>query len=190
MDTDVHYLYLIVKDCGSRYIGVSTDPKNRFKQHLTGRGNPYLINSNSKLFIIDSGEKDYIYNLEIEYIEELKPELNRASGGQGGFTGNYALGENHGNSKLTTKDIIDIIDSFNEGCSIKELADLYSISYSCCNRICNRKSWKHIDKPVQKISKEKLIDTAKALKNKNVPISTIAELLGVHRSTVYNYINK
>jgi len=58
-----------------------------------------------------------------------------------------AKGENHGNAKLKTNQVLEIIKLYAQSAiSRKDLADTYNVSESCIDKIVDNKSWKHIDR--------------------------------------------
>lgn len=192
MNDYLHYLYRIIRKDGKKYIGVSVDPHKRLAQHVKGRGNRYLKGEVDLILeIIVSGTKEEIYSLERDYILEEQPELNIAEGGSGGFSGNPAIGSNHGRSKLTEKDVLDIRKRINSGEKQKDLSREYKVSPGTIYSIWSNRKWKHVGGPTKKVlNKKTLIEESKRLRAEGLSYQKIADKLSIHRSTVYNYINR
>ena len=137
----MHYLYLITRDDGEQYVGVSKYPEERFKRHISIRGpNPYLRNKNCHLSILNKGSESLMYSLEKELIATNKFKLN-TSPGRGG---NY-LGELHPSSKLTKKDVILIVKLLNEGMlSNAQIAKKFNVTKGVITQILKGKTWSHL----------------------------------------------
>jgi len=57
---------------------------------------------------------------------------------------NAPLGERHPRAKLMNKDILDIRQSYREGCIQKELALGYGVSRQLISQVVTRRIWKHV----------------------------------------------
>ena len=55
-------------------------------------------------------------------------------------------GENHGKSKLTEQDIINIRKLYRDGNTQIEISKIYSVSNMCISHIVNNKRWKHMSR--------------------------------------------
>lgn len=192
MEEKVHYLYIITRSDGCRYIGVSIDPIHRMQQHILGQGSIHLAGyKNSTIDIICQGNKDYIYKLEKAYIKEERPELNISEGGYGGDSGNAARGENHGHSKLLEKDIVSIRERVYSGESYHSLAEEFNISYTSIYAVCTGKTWKHVGGPITsfKNNKKELVKRVKELFNEGLSGREITEILPISLTSAYRYLH-
>lgn len=192
MKEKLHYLYIITRSDGCKYVGVSTDPEYRLQQHILGQGSIYLVGETSAaLDIICQGSREYIYSLERAYIKENKPELNISEGGHGRDSGNAAKGETHGHSKLLEKDIVSIRERVYNGESYYKLAEEYGVSYASIYAVCTGKTWKHVGGPITsfKNNKKELVKRVKELFDKGLSGREIAEILPISQTSVYRYRN-
>ncbi len=186
----IHYLYVITRPDGCKYVGVSMDPQARLHQHISGNGSIYLQGHvGSTIEIICQGNKKYIYDLERAYIKENRPELNISEGGYGGDSGNAARGEAQGLSKLLEKDIVNIRERVYNGESYYDLAIEYGVSHATIYALCTGKTWKHIGGPITsfKHKKQELIKKVKELFNEGLSGREIAEILPISINSVYRY---
>lgn len=187
-----HYLYLITRDDGEKYVGVSIHPDKRLKQHIAGKGSKHLKGyDNLKLSILAEGEKDYIYGLEDAAIIEHEARLNIAIGGFGGNTGNYKYGEDNKSSKVS-EDIVKKIRliALDSKITYKSISDKYNISKETVRDICRGRTWKSISGHTCKA--RKIIDKEQIalLYSSGISPDNIACQLDCSRSTVYNYLRK
>lgn len=190
MNKKIHYLYLITRRDGLRYVGVSINPMYRFKRHILGCGNIYLVgHSDASIKILSQGNREYIYNLEREYIKQNNPELNISEGGYGGDSGNAAKGEKNGHSKLLEKDIISIRERVFNGEPYKEIAKEYGVTYPTIYSACIGKTWKHVGGPISsfKPNKQQIIDKVKELTSIGLSAKEIANTLSISVNSVYRY---
>jgi predicted GIY-YIG superfamily endonuclease/DNA-binding CsgD family transcriptional regulator len=185
---DLHYLYLITRDDGSTYIGVTNNIKNRMSQHKTGHGSSELKNREFNYEILEKGSKDYIYSLEELKIKELSPSLNKAPGGYGG---SYIKGSEHWNTSLTDQTVLDIKEELliNRNISYKCLSTKYNTTESVIEQIASNKTWKHIGPiipPRYVMSKDtELQEKVRKLWCEDGKTNEeIGNILGVHKSTV------
>jgi predicted GIY-YIG superfamily endonuclease/transposase len=194
MEQKTHYLYVITRDDGCKYIGVSIDPNSRLQQHIQGNGSIHLVGrKNLSLEVICEGRKEYIYNLERAYIKENRPELNISEGGYGGDSGNAAKGEKNGQAKLLEKDIVDIREKIHYGVDCySNLAKKYGVSKHTIYAVCIGKTWKHIGGPLTsfKGNKKELIKKVKELFNEGLSGREITEILPISLTSVYRYRNQ
>lgn len=185
-----HYLYVVTRLDGCKYVGVSIDPEHRLRQHISGQGSIHLSGHiGAILEIICQGSKDYIYNLERAYIKESRPELNISEGGHGGYSGNAAKGENHGHSKLLEKDIVLIRERVYNGESYYTLGEEYGVSFNSIYAVCTGKTWKHMGGPITsfKNNKQELVKKVKELFDQGLSGREIAEILPISITSVYRY---
>ena len=192
MGTQTHYLYIITRTDGCKYVGVSIDPKYRFKRHILGKGSIHLIgHTDATIEIICQGSKEYIYGLERDYIKQNKPELNISEGGEGGDSGNAARGENHGHSKLLEKDIVTIRERVFNGELYREIAKEYGVSHATIYSACVGKTWRHAGGPISslKSNRPELIKRVKELFDEGLSGREIAEILPISMTSAYRYRN-
>ena len=57
---------------------------------------------------------------------------------------NSAKGANNVKSKLTELDILEIRKLHSAKISIKEIAELYQVSYGCIAKAARKETWKHL----------------------------------------------
>jgi len=63
--------------------------------------------------------------------------------------GTTAHGERHGTSKLTTKDVLEIISLLRQGAlNYKQIADRFGVSITPIHHIAQKKTWKHIEREI------------------------------------------
>ena len=160
-----HYLYLITRDDDAQYIGVTNNVPKRILEHYKGRGSKFLKNTQFSHVIIASGTSEYIYSLEKEYIETLRPELNIAKGGYGG---NGSSGSTHWNSSLTEKQVLEIktILLADKLISYNILAKIYNVSYGTIEQIAYNNTWKSTGPSIPK-------------RDKHPPVSKNEYLIGI-----------
>ena len=190
MEEKIHYLYIITRPDGCKYVGVSIDPNHRLEQHILGQGSIHLVGQTySTIEIICQGNKDYIYNLERAYIKENRPELNISEGGYGGDSGKAAKGENHGHSKLLDRDIVGIRERVYNGESCRKLAEEFGVSHMSIYAVCTGKTWKHIGGPIVsfKNNKQELIKKVKELFDEGFSGREIADMLPISQTSAYRY---
>lgn len=190
MEEKVHYLYVITRSDGCKYVGVSIDPQYRLQQHIMGQGSIYLVGEvEATIEIICQGNKEFIYDLERAYIKENRPELNISEGGYGGNSGNAAKGEKHGHSKLLEKDIVTIRERAYNGESYYKLAEEYGVSHASIYAVCTGKTWKHIGGPITsfKNRKEELVKRVRELFDEGLSGREIADILPISQTSVYRY---
>lgn len=187
----MHYLYLITRQDGCRYVGVSIDPMHRLQQHILGHGSIYLIGqTDASIEVICQGRKDYIYNLERDYIKKNRPELNISEGGHGGNSGNAARGENNGHSKLLEKDIVSIRERvYYNSEPYSNIAKEYEVSSHTIYAVCTGKTWKHVGGPITsfKNNKKELVKRVKELFDEGLSGREISEILPVSITSTYRY---
>ena len=53
-------------------------------------------------------------------------------------------GENHYRSKLTEKQVIEILEIYSKGTTYKQLSKIFNVSYGVIWKIINKINWKHI----------------------------------------------
>lgn len=185
---EVHYLYLITRDDGATYIGVTNNIQNRMAQHKIGRGSSELKNRTFVYQILEEGGKQYMYSLEELKIKELNPSLNKAPGGYGG---SYVRGSQHWNASLTENEVLKLKAELieNRNINYRYLSTKYNTSESVIEQIASNKTWKHVGPKIPPryvmLKDEELQEKVKQLwcveGKTNEEIGT---LLGVHKSTI------
>jgi DNA-binding MarR family transcriptional regulator len=80
----------------------------------------------------------HIYN---QLSDENKEKINYNKNNN--FITIKAFGENHGQTKLTEKDVLFIRSQYKKK-SMSQLAKIYNVSLSTISRIIYRKTWQHI----------------------------------------------
>lgn len=139
MDKILHYLYLIIDEENRKYIGVTNNPDRRYREHC----NSDKFLSNIIFNVICEGNKNFIYYLEKKYVEKYNPYYNKTSGGIGG---NGCKGEEHWNSFLKGKDIINIRELYATKIYTQfEIGKMYNIDNIRVSQITTGKDWKHIE---------------------------------------------
>lgn len=188
----MHYLYLITRDDGETYVGVTQYPFRRMTQHFTGRGSKELAGRVFIHDIIAEGSEDDIFKAEQEYIKVYKPSLNKAAGGWGGNTGGRKGEENHF-AKITNEIVLDIRNFAynNPKMTQNNIAEMFNVSRETVSNICLGKTWTHIGGPISnrvssKYSEEEFLEAYKL----NPSPSHLATKLNISRSTVYNLIKR
>ena len=79
-----------------------------------------------------------LYNLEVcTHLENMRHAIKT------GLLKNY--GEHSASSKLKDEDIIEIRSLRNKGYKLKDIANLFDISFQHVSDIANNKKWKHIN---------------------------------------------
>lgn len=140
---DTHYVYLITRDDGKKYVGVTKDLHKRMLEHYKGRGNKDLFNREFSYIILDQGTRIDMYNKECKYIEEHTATLNIA---KGGFGGNGSCGSNHWNSRLTEDQVLEIkkILIIDAKRTYKSISVDYGVTVGTIEQIASNKTWKHL----------------------------------------------
>lgn len=187
----IHYLYLITRKDGEKYIGVTSDITRRIGQHKNGNGNKYLAGTEFTVEILKEGTETVIYSLEEEYILKYNCTLNIAKGGVGG---NGQKGIDSFNAKLTETDVLEIKNILINLIDIpyREIAEFYNVAETSISSIANNTTWKHIGptmagrghKQISDITIEKIID----LYLSGMTERNIALQLNISKSTVFRYV--
>lgn len=148
--TKTHYLYLITRDDGEKYVGVTIDPSRRKLDHSKGRGSKHLVGREFSFEILDMGNKEYIYGLEAKAIQDNGCTLNIAPGGIYSF--NPVYGEKHPLSILSEDAVIEIKNELtkNRSINITNLANKYGVSRNCISAVANNHNWKDVGLAVPK----------------------------------------
>ena len=194
MEEKIHYLYSIVRSDNKEYIGVSIYPKLRLKAHMAGRGNIHLKNrTDLTQRVLACGTSDYIYRLEKALIYSINPELNIASGGQGGFCGKSKLGSDNHFAKLSEAHVIEIrnLAKDNPKVTYECLGEVFEVSRETIGDICRGRTWKHIEGPIVLCKKPKY-DEGLIIKNylEGSSVISLAKLYSVSRHTIYNILRR
>jgi DNA invertase Pin-like site-specific DNA recombinase len=190
MSEKTHYLYLITREDGEQYIGVTCEIKKRMYAHRSGYGNKNLAFKKFSYEILEEGEEHYIYSIEESYIQKYKCSLNRAKGGN---CGPQLSGEDHGNALLSEKEVLKIkellLDKKN---TYSDIARKYQVSESTISNIANNKTWTKVGPAIlskrkpSKISSD-TIENILNLWNAGNPRSFIVKELGVSKTSVYEH---
>jgi predicted DNA-binding protein (UPF0251 family) len=186
----LHYLYLITRSDGERYVGVSKHPDRRAWQHKNGYGSSELANHEFDLEIISEGLESEMYELEISAIKAYQCTLNKVPGGK---CGHGLVGSKNGRAKLTESDVKLIKKLIHDGISQKEVASRFGVSRQTIGGIATGANWKHVDGPVTKgriIVPEDLRCQLKALKRAGFNCAEIAQQTGLKYATVYSHVRE
>jgi len=190
MSSKVHYLYLITREDGERYVGVSMHPDDRLLQHKR-QGNIHLRGQeNLRMDILLSGDEEFIYSKEQEYIEKYKCSLNIAPGGGGAFATHSRVGTLNPAAKFTEQQVLDIRHRYANGESQQQLADFYGRPKVTISKIVSGSTWKHVGGPVSKKhspSTPALISEMKKLVSEGYSYREVGKMLDVSYVTVYNH---
>jgi len=192
---DLHYLYLITRDDGEKYVGVTINPHKRKQEHFSGRGNKHLINRIFNMEILDTGSREHIYGLESEAIRSHNCSLNIAPGGR--FSFNPVRGEQSHFAILNEEIVLEIKQALlqNRNINYDALAKKYSVSRNTISGIANNRNWKHVGPTIPKrtgiINNEGFISTVKKLwLEDRLTIGQIAGLTGKGRGTISRIVSK
>lgn len=187
----LHYLYLITRDDGEKYVGVTVDPKRRKTDHHNGRGSKFLFERNFTMDILLEGSEDYIYGKEQEYIERYEASLNIAIGGNKGpgFIGEYVW-----TAILKEEDVVKVKHLLlDTNKSYTDIANELSISRDIVVSIGLNKAWRHVlpdlvlpDRAQQELSEE-TINTILTLRKSGLSYNKIAEQTNVSYGTARNW---
>lgn len=186
----MHYLYLITRDDGEQYVGVTNNIKRRMWQHKNGYGSSYLKDKNFCYEILLEGSESFIYSKEPEYISKLSTSLNKSPGG---YNIAPSFGESNGRALLKEKEIIEIVNRINKGETQESIAKDYGVDRSQISNIATGKTWSHLNLNISPLNK-RVAPLTEAIKNKiiylakeGVSISEIAKVLNLKYGTVYAY---
>lgn len=190
MNEEIHYLYLITREDGETYIGVSKHPDRRKMEHYSSaNGCKDLRHRNFTMKLLCAGEKEYIYNLERLTIKEFEPSLNKAPGGS--FAFNHIKGEEHPFAILNDDVVLEIKNILvaDRNFSIQKLADKYGVSRTCIAHIANNKTWKHLGPIIPPktgiATNEKFIEKVKDMwLNQRLTNKQIANMTGRSYATI------
>lgn len=188
----IHYLYLITRDDGEKYVGVSHSPDVRVHAHIMGRGNKYLKNRKCSYKILLKGPEKLIYNLEPIFIE-IFGTLNIAKGGIGGACGDERRGQFSSGAKLNEKQVLQIRLLASQGLSDKTIAEQFPVSRTCIGDIRRGKTWQNVGGPLTKSSYYKsntVKNQAIQLAESGVKSKDIVKQLGISKTTLWRYIRK
>ena len=196
MNEEIHYLYLITRDDGETYIGVSKDPNRRKNQHYkSANGCSELNNRSFSMEILCAGSRECIYDLERKAVDLLKPSLNKAPGGR--FAFNPSQGDTHPFSVLNSEVVLEIKQILinNRNTNLNEIANKYGVSRNCISNIANNRTWKHVGPSIPKRTcienNSEFIEEVKDLwLNKRLTNSEIADKTGRSYSTIRRITGK
>lgn len=183
-----HYLYLVTRNDGEQYIGVSSELSKRMYAHKKGYGNKNLAGRDFSYSILVEGEESFIYSIEEEYIKKYKCSLNVAKGGN---AGPQLKGESHGNALLSEIEVLAIKALLIESdLTYTQIADMYKVSKSTISNIANNRTWTNTGRFIEgKRKPNKINDTDKKkvidLWNEGYPRSEIVKITGVKKTSVH-----
>ncbi len=142
---ETHYLYLITRDDGEFYVGVTNNPRRREREHRSNSktGNKYLKGHDFEFKILCEGLKEYIYSIEDATIIAYKAKLNSAKGGD---LPTVSRGELNHSSKLIASDIHKIKYAYKYGYSHAEIADVFGVTRENIGAVVRGETWKSVDK--------------------------------------------
>ena len=196
----LHHLYVITRTDGEQYVGVTNDLDRRLYEHQhTNRGNIHLKGeSNLKMDIVVSGEREYIYGLETETISKYKAKLNIHPGGCFPHNEPNRAGQKNGRAKFTEEEVIDIRNSHFNGESQTSLAERYGRPKVTISKVVTGDTWKSVSGPISKPSQGKRPDALseetktqiKKLRKEGMSGDKVAKLLNIGKTTVYRYEEK
>ena len=184
-----HYLYLVTRDDGELYIGVTTNINKRMYSHKYGTGNKHLKGREFTYEILETGSKEFIYGIEDVYINKYSASLNVAKGGNSGPS---LSGEDHGYAILTSSEVLQIKDLIinRPDLTYDDIGVTYKVSRSTISNIANNNTWQNVGPSVntsRKITKipedkrKKIID----LWDSGTSRPKIAEITGISKTSVY-----
>ncbi len=186
------HLYLITREDGEKYVGVSKHPDIRLTDHYHGRGSKHLKKQpNLKMEIVMSGEESFIYEHEEFAIKFFKAKLNIAKGGFGGDNGIDKRGQLSTSAKLTESDVLELRELAAKGITDAELGLRFEISKANAGAIRRGKTWQNTAGPLTQSTYYKAPDVkvkVLELHASGMRTKIIAETMGIHRSTVHRYI--
>lgn len=141
----IYYLYLITRDDGERYVGVTKDPHRRGWQHRNGYGSSELKNRDFILEILEEGSEEEMYKLENAAIKAYECSLNKMVGGK---FGHGLEGSTNGRAKLNEADVYLIKVLVSQKIPQKEIAKRFGVSRQTIGGIATGANWKHVDGPI------------------------------------------
>jgi predicted GIY-YIG superfamily endonuclease len=186
----IHYLYLITRLDGERYVGVTKDPHRRGWQHRNGYGSSELKGQDFTLEILEEGEESFIYLLEDAAIKAYKCSLNKVVGGK---FGHGLQGIANGRAKLTEADVYLIKCLAAKKIPQKEIAERFGVSRQTIGGIATGANWKHVKGPItygRSCVPEELRCQLKYLKEKGMNAAEIARHTGLKYTTVYSHVRE
>jgi len=192
----MHYLYLITRDDGEQYVGVSQYPSRRMKEHFAGNGSRELKGRSFTYDILQEGKEFKIFQAERDYILEYKPGLNKAAGGHGGRTCDQT-GVNNPQAKLSETEVIAIRNLAAKGMLYKEIANRYNITQPTVSAITTGLTWKNVGGPrthnprrdnggSQRTNADTIM-RIKELRSSGLSFAKIAKELNVSASTAHKW---
>lgn len=184
----MHYLYLITRDDGEKYVGVSIHPDKRAYEHKFGKGSIYLKHRDFVMEVIAEGSYEYIYGLEETAIQAFNATLNIAKGGIGGM-----VGSRNGRSKLKEDQVSLIKELAFNGVPHVKLAEQFGVSRQTIGGIANGTNWKSVAGPIsynRRIVTEEERDMLKELKRTGLSCTEIAKQTGIKFATVYSHVRE
>lgn len=135
-----------------RYIGISTRPNERKREHLRGDNSKSLIHKALNKYGIDGFKYEILaetnireeaFELEKNFIQKFgshKVGYNMTTGGENGPS---LIGSEHPASRITEETAQSIID---DSCSASKAAKKYKVGYASVLDIRTGRRWKHLDR--------------------------------------------
>lgn len=185
-------MYIITRNDGEQYVGVTKYPERRMKEHFSGAGSKSLKNQQFTHLILRTGDELEIYKAEQEYIKINKPTLNKAAGGWGGNTGSR-FGDRANHRKLGSDNVLDIRNRVAGGETRQSLADYYGVTRQTITDICTGKSWNSVGGPLTKAYKLKQMTDLDKLEirrlrhEEKLTYQAIADMLEISIGTAYRH---
>ena len=147
----MHYLYLITREDGEKYVGVTDNIIRRMTQHRNGGGSRNLYNTTFSYVILAEGDRDTIYSQEDTAIKLYNSKLNLSPGGYGGSNSeNLPKGSKRKNSKLNEFTVLQIRNKYASEPSLTQtkLAEEYNVGPATIRDLCAGITWKHVSGPL------------------------------------------
>lgn len=188
MTDEVHYLYLITRADGERYVGVTKQPNRRYWEHKNGYGSSHLKNWDFTLEILAEGSESEIYNLENSAIIGYQCSLNKIVGGK---FGHGLQGSKNGRAKLSETDVMIIKKLASTKLPQKDIAERFNVSRQTIGGIATGATWKHVEGPTtvgRTLVPLELRGTLKEMKKSGMTATEIAKAMDLKFATVYSHV--
>lgn len=185
---ETHYLYLITRSDGERYVGVTKHPDRRAWQHKNGYGSTRLKSWDFEFEVIHEGSESDMYAAEDAAIKAYKCSLNKIIGGKFG----YGLsGSANGRAKLTEEDVYFIRILCANKVPQKEIALRFNVSRQTVGGIATGTNWKHVAGPLTTACirvPEDLRCQLRQMKRDGMACVDIAKATKLKYATVYSHV--
>lgn len=149
-------VYRIVnKNTNVEYIGSAVNLRRRKNEHFNDllknkHCNSYLQNSYNK-HGLEAFSFEVLFYCDIEYLRDLESQVIRAKGLENLYNiseatvGGCQLGEVNGMHKLTSAEVLEIVDLLNTSkLTFKEIGQLYHVADTTIHKIHKGRRWKHL----------------------------------------------